>query len=147
MATNPPWRRSRARLGSRLAVPPAVAFATALGLVTFQTASRAVGPAAAGPRARGRAEPDRAPRGDLPGERLLRSLLRYLPEAANTSGQPFRAPPGTPKVNNLANTPGPGATGTLLTTNPSQGGQRPPEHTRTGRTPRSSSPTTTPTAG
>jgi len=39
MATNPLWRRFRARLGSRLAVPPAVAFATALGLVMFQTAA------------------------------------------------------------------------------------------------------------
>ena len=45
------------------------------------------------------------------------------PKAANTSGQPFRAAPGTPKVNNLANTPGPGGTGTLLTTNPNRDAQ------------------------
>jgi phospholipase C len=40
------------------------------------------------------------------------------PNAANTSGQPFHAAKGTPKVNNLANTPGVGGTGTLLTNNP-----------------------------
>jgi phospholipase C len=42
------------------------------------------------------------------------------PKAANTSGQPFHAAKGTPKVNNLANTPGAGGTGTLLTNNPNQ---------------------------
>jgi phospholipase C len=42
------------------------------------------------------------------------------PKAANTSGQPFNAAPGTPKVNNLADTPGAGGTGTLLTNNPNQ---------------------------
>ena len=42
------------------------------------------------------------------------------PVAANTSGQPFRAAKGTPKVNNLANTPGAGGTGNLLTNNPNQ---------------------------
>ncbi len=40
------------------------------------------------------------------------------PKAANTSGQPFHAAGHTPKVNNLANTPGAGGTGTLLTNNP-----------------------------
>ena len=42
------------------------------------------------------------------------------PKAANTSGQPFHAAKGTPKVNNLANTPGAGGTGNLLTNNPNQ---------------------------
>jgi len=32
------------------------------------------------------------------------------PKAANTSGQRFRAAPGTPKVNNLLDTPGAGGT-------------------------------------
>jgi phospholipase C len=40
------------------------------------------------------------------------------PKAANTSGQPFHAANGTPKVNNLADTPGVGGTGNLLTNNP-----------------------------
>ena len=42
------------------------------------------------------------------------------PRAANTSGQPFRAAKGTPKVNNLANTPGAGGVGNLLTNNPNK---------------------------
>jgi phospholipase C len=42
------------------------------------------------------------------------------PDAANTSGQPFHAAKGTPKVNNLADTPGAGGTGTLLTNNPNK---------------------------
>src|SRR6516162_2625160 len=42
------------------------------------------------------------------------------PNAANTSGQPFHAAKGTPKVNNLLDTPGAGGTGTLLTNNPNQ---------------------------
>ena len=42
------------------------------------------------------------------------------PRAANTSGQPFRAAKGTPKVNNLVRTPGAGGTGNLLTNNPNQ---------------------------
>jgi phospholipase C len=40
------------------------------------------------------------------------------PNAANTSGQPFHAARGTPKVNNLLDTPGAGGTGNLLTNNP-----------------------------
>jgi phospholipase C len=42
------------------------------------------------------------------------------PKAANTSGQPFHAAPGTPKVNNLVDTPGAGGVGNLLTNNPNQ---------------------------
>src|SRR5215467_4392776 len=42
------------------------------------------------------------------------------PKAANTSGQPFHAAKDTPKVNNLANTPGVGGNGNLLTNNPNQ---------------------------
>src|SRR5262245_3404481 len=42
------------------------------------------------------------------------------PKAANTSGQPFHASKRTPRVNNLANTPGAGGTGNLLTNNPNQ---------------------------
>jgi phospholipase C len=42
------------------------------------------------------------------------------PNAANTSGQPFHAADGTPQVNGLANTPGAGGTGDLLTNNPNQ---------------------------
>jgi phospholipase C len=42
------------------------------------------------------------------------------PNAANTSGEPFHAAPHTPKVNNLADTPGAGGTGTLLTNNPNK---------------------------
>jgi phospholipase C len=42
------------------------------------------------------------------------------PEAANTSGQPFHAAQGTPRVNNLAGTPGLGGAGTLLTNNPNK---------------------------
>src|SRR5215469_11614130 len=40
------------------------------------------------------------------------------PVAANTSGQPFKAAKGSPKVNNLVNTPGAGGVGNLLTNNP-----------------------------
>src|SRR5215467_5445823 len=40
------------------------------------------------------------------------------PTAANTSGQRFHAANATPTVNNLADTPGAGGTGTLLTNNP-----------------------------
>src|SRR5712691_134383 len=42
------------------------------------------------------------------------------PKAANTSGQPFHAARDTPKVNNLADTPGVGGKGNLLTNNPNQ---------------------------
>ncbi len=42
------------------------------------------------------------------------------PKAANTSGQRFRASSDTPKVNNLADTPGAGGTGNLLTNNPNK---------------------------
>jgi phospholipase C len=42
------------------------------------------------------------------------------PKAANTSGEPFKATRGTPKVNNLLNTPGTGGTGNLLTNNPNK---------------------------
>jgi phospholipase C len=42
------------------------------------------------------------------------------PKAANTSGQPFKASPGTPLVNALSNTPGAGGVGTLLTNNPNK---------------------------
>jgi phospholipase C len=40
------------------------------------------------------------------------------PKAANTSGQPFHAARNTPRVNGLANSPGAGGTGNLLTNNP-----------------------------
>jgi len=43
------------------------------------------------------------------------------PEAANTSGQPFKDT-GHVTVNNLANTPGAGGVGTLLTNNPNKDG-------------------------
>jgi phospholipase C len=42
------------------------------------------------------------------------------PKAANTSGQRFHAARHTPKVNNLADTPGAGGTGNLLTNNPNK---------------------------
>ena len=42
------------------------------------------------------------------------------PKAANTSGQPFKASSGTPKVNNLVTTKGAGGTGNLLTNNPNK---------------------------
>ena len=42
------------------------------------------------------------------------------PKAANTSGQPFHAAPGSPKVNNLADTRGAGGSGNLLTNNPNK---------------------------
>jgi phospholipase C len=42
------------------------------------------------------------------------------PKAANTSGQPFAAEHHTPSVNGLANTPGAGGTGNLLTNNPNK---------------------------
>jgi phospholipase C len=42
------------------------------------------------------------------------------PNATNTSGQPFQAAHGTPKVNNLADTKGVGGVGTLLTNNPNK---------------------------
>jgi phospholipase C len=42
------------------------------------------------------------------------------PNATNTSGQPFDAHGHTPTVNGLANTPGQGGTGTLLTNNPNK---------------------------
>src|SRR5258708_1105549 len=42
------------------------------------------------------------------------------PKAANPSGQRFRASSDTPKVNNLADTPGAGGTGNLLTNNPNK---------------------------
>jgi phospholipase C len=42
------------------------------------------------------------------------------PKAANTAGEPFHAGRKTPKVNNLATTPGAGGTGSLLTNNPNR---------------------------
>ena len=42
------------------------------------------------------------------------------PKAANTSGQPFHASKRTPRVNNLADTPGAGGTRNLLTNNPNK---------------------------
>jgi phospholipase C len=42
------------------------------------------------------------------------------PKAANSSGQPFDATRKTPSVNGLANTPGAGGTGNLLTNNPNK---------------------------
>jgi phospholipase C len=42
------------------------------------------------------------------------------PHATNTSGQPFHAAHHTPAANGLANTPGLGGTGTLLTNNPNR---------------------------
>jgi phospholipase C len=42
------------------------------------------------------------------------------PKATNTSGQPFKAAQGTPKVNNLVNTAGAGGAGNLLTNNPNR---------------------------
>ena len=42
------------------------------------------------------------------------------PQAANTSGQPFRARRATPRVNNLANSRGAGGHGNLLTNNPNR---------------------------
>jgi phospholipase C len=42
------------------------------------------------------------------------------PKAANTSGQRFHAARHTPRVNNLADTPGAGGAGTLLTNNPNR---------------------------
>jgi phospholipase C len=42
------------------------------------------------------------------------------PKAANTSGQRFRAAHDTPRVNGLADTPGAGGTGNLLTNNPNR---------------------------
>jgi phospholipase C len=42
------------------------------------------------------------------------------PKAANTSGQPFHAARGTPRVNNLLDTPGAGGSGNLLTNNPNK---------------------------
>ena len=48
---------------------------------------------------------DRAPGRDLPGEPLVRRLLRDLSGAQNPPGQPaFRARPGTPSVNGLTPT-------------------------------------------
>src|SRR5215471_2475112 len=40
------------------------------------------------------------------------------PNSTNTSGQPFHAAHHTPSANTLANTPGLGGTGNLLTNNP-----------------------------
>jgi len=42
------------------------------------------------------------------------------PDATNTSGQPFDAAKKTPTVNGLANNPGAGGNGTLLTNNPNK---------------------------
>jgi phospholipase C len=42
------------------------------------------------------------------------------PKAANTSGKPFHAARKTPAVNGLANTPGQGGSGNLLTNNPNR---------------------------
>jgi phospholipase C len=42
------------------------------------------------------------------------------PKAANTSGQPFHAARGTPRVNNLLDTRGAGGRGNLLTNNPNE---------------------------
>src|SRR5712672_1083651 len=42
------------------------------------------------------------------------------PKAANTSGQTFKAARKTPDANGLANTPGLGGVGTLLTNNPNK---------------------------
>ena len=54
---------------------------------------------------------DQAPGRHLPGEYLVRSLLRYLSEGSQPPGEPrFKAKPGTPAVN--------GYTDALLYNNP-----------------------------
>jgi phospholipase C len=113
------------RTDGRIA-PAAVALAAALGLVVLQAT---VGQTAR--NVRGAAAPQARPT-QTPIEHLVVifqenvSFDHYFgtyPRAANTSGQPFRAAPGTPKVDNLANTPGAGGRGTLLTNNPNKDAQ------------------------
>jgi phospholipase C len=110
--------RLRDRVGGRV-VPPALALATTLGLITFQTAA---GQSAVkgSPTAGGTASPIKHLVVIFQENVSFDHYFGTYPKAANTSGEPFQAAFGTPKVNGLANTPGAGGSGTLLTNNPNK---------------------------
>src|SRR5205807_6886138 len=109
--------RLRDRVGGRV-VPPALALATALGLITFQTAA---GQSAVkgSPTQGGTASPIKHLVVIFQENVSVDHYFGTYPKAANTSGEPCQAL-GTTKVNGLANTPGAGGSGTLLTNNPNK---------------------------
>jgi phospholipase C len=114
--------RLRDRLGGRI-VPPALALATTLGLITFQTAagqSAVKATPKASPTAGGTATPIKHLVVIFQENVSFDHYFGTYPKAANTSGEPFQAAYGTPRVNGLANTPGAGGSGTLLTNNPNK---------------------------
>src|SRR5205807_9622007 len=100
--------RLRDRVGGRV-VPPALALATALGLITFQTAA---GQSAVkgSPTQGGTASPIKHLVVIFQENVSFDHYFGTYPKAANTSGEPFFASPRTPSVNGL--------TAALLTSNP-----------------------------
>jgi phospholipase C len=107
--------RLRDRFGGRL-VPPALAIAATVGLVTFTAAGQTV---ANGRRsAADTASPIKHLVVIFQENVSFDHYFGTYPKAANTSGVPFHAAYGTPSVNGLVNNPGVSGTGTLLTNNP-----------------------------
>jgi phospholipase C len=110
--------RLRDRFGGRL-MPPALALAATVGLITFQTTAGQT--AGKGHRSAGDTASPIKHLVVIFGENV--SFDHYFgtyPKAGNTSGVPFQAAPGTPRVNGLVNNPGVSGTGTLLTNNPNK---------------------------
>jgi len=108
--------RLRGRLGGRI-VPPTLALATVLGLITFQTAAgqSAVNSTVKGsPTAVDAASPIKHLVVIFQENVSFDHYFGTYPKAANTSGEPFQVGFGTPKVNGLVNTPGAGGSGNLL---------------------------------
>jgi phospholipase C len=112
------FTRLRDRVGGRI-VPPALALATTVGLITFQTAA---GQSAvkSNPTQGGTASPIKHLVVIFQENVSFDHYFGTYPKVANTSGEPFQAAFGTPKVSGLANTPGAGGSGTLLTNNPNK---------------------------
>ena len=112
------FTRLRDRVGGRI-VPPALALATTVGLITFQTAagqSAVKGRSTSG----GTASPIKHLVVIFQENVSFDHYFGTYPKAANTSGEPFQAALGTPKVSGLANTAGAGGSGNLLTNNPNK---------------------------
>ncbi|MEA2533520.1 MAG: phospholipase [Actinomycetota bacterium] len=109
--------RLRDRFGGRV-MPPALAIAATVGLVTFTAAGQTV---ANGRRSAGvTASPIKHLVVIFQENVSFDHYFGTYPKAANTSGEPFHAAYGTPSVNGLVNNPGVSGTGTLLTNNPNK---------------------------
>jgi phospholipase C len=99
-------------------MPPALAIAATVGLVTFTAAGQTV---ANGGRSAGvTASPIKHLVVIFQENVSFDHYFGTYPKAANTSGEPFHAAYGTPSVNGLVNNPGVSGTGTLLTNNPNK---------------------------